>query len=118
MSTRTLLTTLGGRIRAGRSQAGLTQADLGSRAGIVGKYVSEIERGTRDIPLSTLAAVVERGLGMDLDIVFRPKGTGSRVSLPSAIDEVAELIAELPSEQQARILEIVRSILELARPSR
>ncbi len=118
MTTRTLLSTLGNRIRAGRTQAGLTQADLGRRAGIVGKYVSEIERGTRDIPLSTLAAVVERGLVMDLDIVFRVRGAGSRVSLPSAIEEVAVLIAALPGEQQARILEIVRSIIDLAQAAR
>jgi transcriptional regulator with XRE-family HTH domain len=109
------MVSLGGRIRTGRTEAGLTQAELGKLAGIVGKYVSEIERGTRDLPLSTLVAVVERGLGMDVDIVFQPRGTGSRVSVPSAIDEVAELIAELPGEQQARILAIVHSILELAR---
>jgi HTH-type transcriptional regulator/antitoxin HipB len=115
MSTTKLLVTLGSRIRTRRTASGLTQAQLGERAGIVGKYVSEIERGNRDLPLSTLIAVVERGLGMDADIVFRPRGTGSRVSVPSAIDEVAELIAELPSEQQARILSIVHSILELAR---
>lgn len=115
MSTSTLLATLGARIRAARGQAGLTQADLGDRAGIVGKYVSEIERGTRDIPMSTLQAIVERGLGMGLEIVFRPKGTGSRGSLPSAIDELGALIAQLPSEQQVRILDIVRLILELAR---
>jgi transcriptional regulator with XRE-family HTH domain len=115
MSSRKLVVTLGGRIRMARTEAGLTQADLGRRAGIVGKYVSEIERGTRDIPLSTLVAIVERGLGMDADIVLRARGAGSRVSVPSAIDEVAELIAELPSEQQARILTIVRHILELAK---
>jgi transcriptional regulator with XRE-family HTH domain len=115
MSGRKLMVSLGGRIRSARTQAGLTQAELGRRAGIVGKYVSEIERGTRDIPLSTLISIVERGLGMDADIVFRPRGDGSRVSVPSAIDEVAELIAKLPGEQQARILSIVRDILELAR---
>jgi transcriptional regulator with XRE-family HTH domain len=115
MRTRTLLATLGHRIRTGRTDARLTQAALGKRAGIVGKYVSEIERGTRDLPLSTLTAVVERGLGMDLDIVFRARGSGSRVSVPSAIDAVAGLIAELPSDQQARVLTIVHSILELAR---
>src|SRR4051812_25762591 len=111
MSTRKLLEALGGRIREARAQAGLTQAELGQRAGIVGKYVSEIERGTRDIPMSTLISIVERGLGMDAEILFRPRGVGSRVSVPGAIAEVAELIAELPTEQQTKILSIVRSIL-------
>ena len=118
MSSRTLLTTLGARIRAARGLAGFTQADLGDRAGIVGKYVSEIERGTRDIPMSTLQAIVEPGLGMSLEIVFRPKGSASRSSLPSAIEELAVLIAELPTDQQVRILDLVRRILELARSSR
>jgi transcriptional regulator with XRE-family HTH domain len=113
MSTRRLLGSLGERIRTARTEAGLTQAEVGGRAGIVGKYVSEIERGTRDIPLSTLVAIVERGLGYDLDLVVRTRSQGSRVSVPSAIEEVAVLIAELPGDQQQKILAIVRGILEL-----
>lgn len=113
MRTRRLLGSLGDRIRTARTKEGLTQAEVGARAGIVGKYVSEIERGTRDIPLSTLVAILERGLGYDLDLVLRARRHGSRVSVPSAIEEVAALIADLPDNQQQKVLAIVRGILEL-----
>ena len=61
-----LLRAVGEQIRSARLAANLTQTQLGERAGLVGKYVSEIERGTRDVPLSTLQALVERGLGFRL----------------------------------------------------
>src|SRR5580704_15434933 len=78
---------LGALIRTCRSAARLTQAELGRRAGIVGKYVSEIERGTRDIPFSTLRAIAEDGLGLVLDVRFRATAgaTAMQDEIPAAI---------------------------------
>lgn len=95
----------------------MTQAQLGKRAGIGGKYVSEIERGTRDVPLSTLQAVVERGLGLRLEIQFTVKH-GSRPNLalpplPAAVEELARLVASLPSSQRNGVLAVIRSIAAL-----
>jgi transcriptional regulator with XRE-family HTH domain len=112
-----LLRSIGQQVRTSRAAAELTQDALGKKAGIVGKYVSEIERGTRDIPMSTLQAIVESGLGMRLEIEFRAKN-GSRPNirlpaLPPAIEEVARAMAALPADERNRVLAIVRGILGL-----
>jgi transcriptional regulator with XRE-family HTH domain len=116
MSSGELLRSLGEMIRASRISAGLTQRTLGDRAGIVGKYVSEIERGTRDVPLSTLFAIVEDGLQLQLQIAFLQKGNdGGRIALPMNIEAIATLIVELPAEPRAKVVALVRGILELIR---
>ena len=112
-SSREALRSLGAAIRAARLEAGLTQGALGRRAGIVGKYVSEIERGTRDIPFSTLRAIVQDGLGLRLEVGFRKSGHDA--PLTNGVDEVARSIAELPADQRKHVLAIVRAIVELVR---
>jgi transcriptional regulator with XRE-family HTH domain len=107
---------LGALIRTCRSAAQLTQAELGRRAGIVGKYVSEIERGTRDVPFSTLRAIAEDGLGLVLDVRFRATAGAATAQdeLPSAIAGLARDIAGLAPEQRARVVTIVKILLRLA----
>ena len=106
------LRVLGQAIRARREAAGLTQAQLGKRAGIVGKYVSEIERGNRDIPFSTLRAIIEDGLGLHLDVRFDKNGrTGHAAAIAPELREVAEL----PAESRKAVLAVVRTLLALAR---
>ena len=107
---------LGTAIRVQRIAAGLSQADLGRRAGIVGKYVSEIERGTRDVPFSTLHAIVEDGLELGLEIRMATAPNRSRAAppLPHGLEKLARAIAALPEEHHARMLAIIRLALELA----
>lgn len=50
---------VGSRLRDLRHQAGLTQAELGRKAGLTAKYVSEIENGHRDLRISTLERVAK-----------------------------------------------------------
>jgi transcriptional regulator with XRE-family HTH domain len=105
-------------IRTCRSAASLTQAELGRRAGIVGKYVSEIERGRRDVPFSTLSAIVEQGLGLALEIRFRQRlalAPATGAELPRGVVELAQAIAELGPVQRTRVIAIVRILLRLAR---
>ena len=45
--------------------------DLGERAGFSGKYISEVERGLRDLPLSSLRAIAHQALGASFEQVFR-----------------------------------------------
>ncbi len=118
MRTReTLLRAVGQQIRDSRIAADLTQEQLGKRTGIVGKYVSEIERGTRDVPLSTLHSIVERGLGFRLDLQFSTRsGSCPNLALPplpAQVEEVARLLATLPAEHRTRVLAIVRTIAAL-----
>jgi transcriptional regulator with XRE-family HTH domain len=114
------LRALGHLIRHRRAAAGLTQDQLGKRAGIVGKYVSEIERGTRDIPFSTLHAIVEDGLALRLDVRFGTAaeggGRGAKLAapLPRSVELLARAIMELPAERRAAVLAIVRTIVRLA----
>lgn len=113
------LRALGHLIRHRRAVAGLTQEQLGRRAGIVGKYVSEIERGTRDIPFSTLHAIVEDGLGLRLDIRFGTAavggGRGAKLAapLPRSVEMVARQIASMPAERRTAVLAIVRTLLRI-----
>jgi transcriptional regulator with XRE-family HTH domain len=115
-----LLQAVGQQIRANRIAADLTQDELGARAGIVGKYVSEIERGQRDVPISTLQDIVEKGFGLRLEVEFCTKH-GSKPNLrlpplPRPVEEVARMIAGLGTEERARVLAIVRSIAGLVTP--
>ena len=116
MSSDEGLRKLGALIRSFRSTAHMTQAELGRRAGIVGKYVSEIERGTRDVPYSTLSAIAEDGLGLRLEVRFRDHGSTPPASteLPRGVAELARSIAELTPEQRERVLAIIKIVLRLA----
>ena len=107
---------LGAMIRNCRSAAQLTQAELGRRAGIVGKYVSEIERGTRDVPFSTLRAIAEDGLALVLEVRFRPDlgAVPTQDEVPAAVAGLAREIAGLAPEQRGRVIAIVKILLRLA----
>jgi len=48
---------IGARVREERRQLGLTQQDLATRAGISRAYLSDIERGRRDISVAVLLCV-------------------------------------------------------------
>ena len=113
MASDDVLKRLGEQIRSHRGQAELTQEELGTKSGIVGKYVSEIERGTRDIPLSTLHAIVERGLNLRLDIDFRTK---MKVApWPRGVEEMAQLVAGLETDQRSEVIAIVKALTRLAK---
>lgn len=108
------LRALGQVLRSHRSNANLTQSALAARSGISGKYVSEIERGTRDVPFSTLHALVHDGLRRRLEMKFADApSSASSGGLPRGIYEVARAIAALPDAERAAVLSIVRAALRL-----
>lgn len=78
--------------------------------------MSEIERGTRDLPFSTLHALVHDGLERHLEIGFgaRPTVTPARSTLPRAVERFARELAELPAEERAVVLAIARGAVKLA----
>jgi transcriptional regulator with XRE-family HTH domain len=61
---------LGQRIRALRKGAGLTQEQLGERAGISAKYVSNVENGEVNPSISVLNELASRGFGISLSALF------------------------------------------------
>lgn len=52
-------------LRSRRKELGLTQDELGQRAGLAAKHVSRIENGTHEPKVSTLFALVS-ALGLEL----------------------------------------------------
>lgn len=60
-------------MRAARSRAGLSQANLGKRAGVPQSVVSAYERGKREPSLATLRHLVQAaGFGLDLTLIESP----------------------------------------------
>ncbi len=87
-----------------------------------GKYISEIERGLRDLPITTLRDLVERGLGSSLADLFaeeRAKRKSQPIEeqppLPRAVEDVARSIAGLPVEKRGHVLATIRRLLAAAR---
>ncbi|WP_127108519.1 helix-turn-helix domain-containing protein [Pararhodobacter zhoushanensis] len=83
MQTQTLrdATGLSQMLRSRRKEMGLTQEQLGQRAGLAAKHVSRIENGTHEPKVSTLFALIS---ALDLDLVLGEKGTVAPV--PSVAD--------------------------------
>lgn len=116
---------LGQRLRDLREARGLTQEQLGERAGFTGKYISEVERGLRDLPLSTLRAIAV-ALGAPLEEVFRGIENGQRngskereqaePAEPFSRETLALLraLTHLPPERRKQALAILRAMVQLA----
>jgi transcriptional regulator with XRE-family HTH domain len=83
MQTRILrdATGLNQTLRSRRKELGLTQEELGQRAGVAAKHVSRIENGTHEPKVSTLFALVS-ALGLELAL----GETGKVASAPSVRD--------------------------------
>lgn len=112
---RALLERVGARVRELREANSLTQEQLGERAGFGAKYIGEIEKGLRDVPLSTLRAVVENGLGMELDAVFggkhrRLRNSRSKTPLPRDVELTAALVATLPLSVRRPLLALAKAV--------
>ncbi len=113
-----LMERLGARLRQLREAAGLTQEAVAERAGFGGKYLGEIEKGLRDVPLSTLRAIAENGLGVHLDKVVGAKGVPSSTrnapprAQPRDVELTAELIGRLPLRQRRPLLALVKEMIE------
>ena len=115
---------LGRRLRRLRLDRGLTQEQVAERAGFAsGKYISEIEAGLRDLPVLSVKAVVEAGLGFTLRDAFEEVSpsrrkrtmTPEREPLPAHIEEAAYNIASLPAQKRRRVMALVRDALALAK---
>jgi len=66
-----ITTDIGGRLRSLRENAGLSQSDLGRRAGIPQSAISRYESGSKTPTLSVLERVVEAA-GYDVTFAFQP----------------------------------------------
>src|ERR1700733_3086122 len=108
-----LMERLGARLREIREHAKLSQEAVGERAGFSGKYIEEIEKGVRDVPMSTLRALVESGLGVRMDVLFveRPGRIATyKPALARDIEITASLLAILPMKMRRPLLALVEAV--------
>jgi transcriptional regulator with XRE-family HTH domain len=111
-------------LRGLREERGRTQDEVAERVGYTGKYLSEIERGLRDVPLTTLHRIVEKGLGASVGQVFSPASSRSNPveirakkkapRLPADIRAMLDDAMALPSSARRRVLRILDDVLRLA----
>jgi transcriptional regulator with XRE-family HTH domain len=96
-----------------REVAGLTQEQVAERPGFTGKYVSEIERGLRDVPLSTLERVATRALDTKVEALFgaRASEVWESPALPRSVEVLARRVAALPDLKRRAVLRILRELL-------
>lgn len=76
---------IGKRLRARRKAEGLSLIELSRLSGSTASTLSHIERGTRDVKLSTLVTLAD-ALRTDLPHLLAAQDTASTVSKPSSID--------------------------------
>tara|TARA_R110002167_G_scaffold63058_9_gene177900 strand:- start:210 stop:419 length:210 start_codon:yes stop_codon:yes gene_type:complete len=60
---------LGSHLKAARTAAGLTQAELAERAGVSRKTINTVENGVF-VPSTTLALTLARALGTTVEALF------------------------------------------------
>lgn len=94
----------GRRVRARRKKLGLLVKDLADKAGLSASYLSEVERGRRDVSLETIEKLCA-ALGMKPGEMFGPA-----LKLSEAGLECARLFDTADPETAAAILQILRSI--------
>jgi transcriptional regulator with XRE-family HTH domain len=125
-----VLARVGRRLRQLREDLGRTQDEVGERSGFSGKYVSEIERGLRDPPLTTLVQLAERGLGVGVEKLVGPPSSvrpsrpnpvtpepaaSSPGSVSRAVQQVVGEIAALPEALRPHVLRAMREVVEVAK---
>ena len=102
---------LGQRLRELRKQRGLSQARLGERSSLSGKFIGEVERGKKSISIDSLyrvSAALAVALAQLTDV--RP---GRRVVVPSAeAEKIVALVSgkHRPSEVR-RAYEVLSTML-------
>jgi transcriptional regulator with XRE-family HTH domain len=100
---------IGSAINLCRRQKKLTQAELALRANLSESYLSLIERGRRDPPLSSLQAIA-RGLEIPLSLLLFLAADASELeSLPTDVQDklssaVYKLLKASASDQQSSLL--------------
>ena len=115
---RIVLQQLGERLRRLREDRGLTQEEVATRAGFTAKYLSECERGLRDLPITSLRAIVEDGLSASLPRAVPDGAEAHREppnGLPRALVTLCRDVAGLPAAERRAVMSIARAATSLAR---
>jgi transcriptional regulator with XRE-family HTH domain len=112
---------LGRRMHALRTMRNLTQEELGERAGVSGKFVGQIERGTGNPSLKTMASLAQ---ALDIEIwelvrfeESRPEGSSRNAARAfAAAERVSGYLLRRPAADVERALRILDAALGEADP--
>jgi transcriptional regulator with XRE-family HTH domain len=66
--------TFGRNMRSRRKELGLSQEELGDRAGLEQSYISNVEAGTRNVSIDNIARIA-RALRLDIEILFNTRSS-------------------------------------------
>lgn len=98
---------VGERIRTARERKNFTQENLAAMANISTTHLSVIERGIKVPKLDTFVAIANSlGISADellVDVVNR--------SILSATNQLTEMMANMPMDDQKKIIDIVRILV-------
>jgi transcriptional regulator with XRE-family HTH domain len=106
----------GRRLRGLRGLRKLTQEELGEKAGVSGKFVGQMERGTANPSLKNLARL-SQALGVELSDLLRfeevrPEGTPRNASRAfAAAERISVYLSRRPAAEMERALRILEAAL-------
>jgi putative transcriptional regulator len=95
--------TIGKRLRAARTAAGLSQAQLAHRSGVAQPAISRIERDETHDPGLLLVVALARALGVTLDHLVEgsPPTRAQRISLEQRVTALEHALADLQERFEA-----------------
>lgn len=103
---------LGERLRAARKHAGMSQEELGDKAGCGQGVVSKIERGDQD----TTAYVVKLARACGVSVDWLDDGSGEMLGIPHPQTpeqlKVLQAMANMPKHQQQNLVKISNTFAE------
>ena len=88
------------RLAAARKARGLTQSALAEMADISQQRIFELEQGTANVTIRTLARIA-KVLGVDLRLLFTKLGPASENPLLEAMWHITDLLEERDSKDQS-----------------
>ena len=102
------LKAVGQRIKAAREAKNLTQEELAALANLSTTHVSVIERGLKVTKLDTFVAIAN-ALDVSADALLIDVVTHS---VTGVTNELSDMIGKLPKDEQKRILNAVRALVD------
>lgn len=102
------LKAVGQRIKAARETKNLTQEELAALANLSTTHVSVIERGLKVTKLDTFVAIAN-ALDVSADALLIDVVTHS---VTGVTNELSDMIGKLPKDEQKRILNAVRALVD------
>lgn len=102
---------IGKRIRNYRTQQRLSQEELAERCGLHPTYIGQVERGEKNATIESISKIAA-GLNVLLSTLFENL-EGTTAASKSCAGKAYDLIQELPTGEQEKVLKILQEIIEL-----